>query len=97
VPISPKNIKEDDIDYYSDNYYNIFTHKIQLTFKGLHSLYLLELPKEEEEDSKWDLLSSLMKNVNLKVNKIHIRYEDDYYSHLKPFAFGFLCDVLYFI
>lgn len=39
VNIAPRNMNaEDELNYYSDNYYNIFTHKIQLACKGSHLL-----------------------------------------------------------
>ncbi len=39
------------------------------------------------------MITLILKNVNLTVNRLHIRYEDDYYASQHPFAFGIICDV----
>ncbi len=36
----------------------------------------------------------VLKNVVLSISHMHIRYEDDYFAGLKPYAFGLLCDGL---
>ena len=40
-----------------------------------------------------DDLSDFLKNVNITLNGVNIRYEDDYFSQHHPFAFGLLCEV----
>lgn len=34
-----------------------------------------------------------IKNMKLRVNKVHIRYEDDYFNADSPFSFGLVIDV----
>lgn len=33
-----------------------------------------------------------MKNLRLTINKLHIRFEDDYFSPEKPYTFGVVID-----
>jgi hypothetical protein len=35
-----------------------------------------------------------IKNLKLKINKIHFRFEDDYFNIENPFSFGFVIEVL---
>jgi len=35
------------------------------------------------------LATRLFRGVKYDIKNIHIRYEDDYFSHDKPFSFGF--------
>jgi hypothetical protein len=60
--------------------------------------------KEEEEkqakkDGKpikeppfMDFLMNFLGAAKIHINRIHIRYEDDYFNHNRPFAFGFMID-----
>lgn len=41
------------------------------------------------------VINMILKNVTLVINRIHIRYEDDYYADDKPFAFGLLLKVVF--
>jgi hypothetical protein len=38
-----------------------------------------------------------MKNLKLTINRLHIRFEDDYFSQDTPFSLGFVCDKLQLI
>ena len=59
--------------------------------------------KEEAEKAKkdgkpikeppfMDFLMNFLGALKIHVNRIHIRYEDDYFNHNRPFAFGFLIE-----
>ena len=60
------------------------------------------MPKEEEkkiekpeEDPAAILRSSILdivKNVKFSVQKIHIRFEDDYFDPLRPYSFGIILE-----
>jgi hypothetical protein len=39
-----------------------------------------------------DFLMNFLGSLKIHVNRIHIRYEDDYFNHTRPFAFGFMID-----
>ena len=52
-----------------------------------------EPSKSESSSSSPDVLKLVLKNVTLTVNRIHIRYEDDFYASQNPFAFGLICEV----
>jgi hypothetical protein len=39
-----------------------------------------------------DFLMNFLGALKIHVNRIHIRYEDDYFNHNRPFAFGFLIE-----
>lgn len=49
-------------------------------------------PKEEDLNIIKTALRYFMKLITLRVNKIHIRYEDDVYEQQDPYAFGLLLD-----
>lgn len=44
--------------------------------------------EETDPDSIVKNFSLILKLMNLKVNKIHIRYEDDYFHGRDPYSFG---------
>jgi len=52
-------------------------------------------PENKNKENSNDVFKMAMKNITLKINKIHIRYEDDYYFKENPFAYGFICDVFF--
>ena len=39
-------------------------------------------------------MNNFMKNLKLNVKRIHIRYEDDYFSITQPYSFGIVIDKL---
>ena len=59
--------------------------------------------KQKEEDEKkakkegkpikeppfMDFLMNFIGAAKIHINRLHIRYEDDYFNHNRPFAFGF--------
>jgi len=53
-------------------------------------------PPEEDNEAKGNL-RNIMKNLKLTVNKLHIRFEDDYFSNgesklWEPFSIGLVVD-----
>jgi len=53
-------------------------------------------PPEEDNEAKGNVLN-IMKNLKLTVNKLHIRFEDDYFSNgesklWEPFSIGLIVD-----
>jgi hypothetical protein len=44
--------------------------------------------EETDPDSMVKNFSMILKLMNVKVNKIHIRYEDDYFHDRDPYSFG---------
>lgn len=46
----------------------------------------------EEQATIQGYIKSILKNIKLEINRIHIRYEDDYFSQINPMAFGILCE-----
>jgi hypothetical protein len=39
-----------------------------------------------------DTIMNFLGGVKLELKRIHIRYEDDYFQHHRPFSFGFMID-----
>lgn len=39
-----------------------------------------------------DFLMNFLGSAKIHVNRVHIRYEDDYFNHTRPFAFGFMIE-----
>lgn len=46
---------------------------------------------EKDENSSSSFKDNIMKNLKISINRIHIRYEDDFFA-VSPFACGLLCD-----
>lgn len=89
---------DEEESYDMGNAFNIHEHMMRFSFKGKcyfsKSADPEEKKKETEEGSSKDKLKLILKNVTLKINRIHIRFEDDYYASQRPFAFGIICDVI---
>jgi len=85
--------------YDQSNMYNIFTHNIKISKKRIFIIIHNIKVKNEENKEKLDkdgpvsegCLFNILANMSLTINKLHIRYEDDYYAHNQPFAFGIIC------
>jgi hypothetical protein len=77
---------------------------IKVRFHPSHNLTLCtdadktnELKKQQtqnddDEDSLKNNSNSLLKNLKLSIKRLHIRFEDDYFSALTPFSFGIVID-----
>ncbi len=39
-----------------------------------------------------DFAMKLVGGLKLEVKRIHFRYEDDFFQHLRPFSFGLMID-----
>lgn len=39
-----------------------------------------------------DFIMNFLGGLKIEVKRIHIRYEDDYFNHNRPFSFGFMID-----
>lgn len=98
-----KQVEDDEYD--SRNCYNIFRHRLKFTLSSKDNpLYFLDPithPKEpeyniktvkEEQNSIQGYITNILKNITLTINRIHIRYEDDFFCQIRPFAFGIICD-----
>ena len=51
---------------------------------------------ELSEPPFMDTLMNFLGGVKLEIKRIHIRYEDDYFQHYRPFSFGFMIDSIVF-
>lgn len=51
---------------------------------------------ELKEPPFMDTLMNFLGGVKLEIKRIHIRYEDDYFQHYRPFSFGFMIDSISF-
>jgi hypothetical protein len=47
---------------------------------------------EIKEPPFMDTLMSFLGGVKIEVRRLHVRYEDDYFQHHRPFSFGFMID-----
>ena len=59
-----------------------------------HSLKNQNINNVRNENFKGDsnsFMTNIMRNLRITINRVHIRYEDDFFS-LSPFACGILCD-----
>jgi hypothetical protein len=55
----------------------------------------VEESKKKEKDLKeppMSIIINLLGGLKLEVKRIHFRYEDDYFQHHRPFAFGLMID-----
>ena len=48
--------------------------------------------KPIKEPPFMDFLMNFLGAAKIHINRLHIRYEDDYFNHNRPFSFGFLID-----
>ncbi len=107
-PDPAEDQQDQDESYDTSNCFNIFTHQIKFAVdrmspppedlgskkrNGKKKAAGQEQPKEGEEQGVFQgYAKNILKNIKLSLNHLHIRYEDDYFSSQKPFAFGLLCD-----
>lgn len=74
------------VPYDEYNMYNIFEHQLKVRKKGRIITLDRNMKFAENGETKKEDLSSeksmieFLKNLNLKVKKVHIRYEDDTFS-----------------
>ena len=47
---------------------------------------------ELKEPPMMDTIKNFLGGLKLEFKRIHIRYEDDYFQHNRPFSFGFMID-----
>jgi hypothetical protein len=60
----------------------------------------VEETKQKKKDSDggvkeppfMDFIMNFLGGLKIEVKRIHIRYEDDYFNHTRPFSFGFMID-----
>jgi hypothetical protein len=53
-------------------------------------------PKAFSEPPLIGLVARILRGVHLDIQKIHIRYEDDYFGKVRPFSFGFVINAIRF-
>ena len=44
--------------------------------------------EREDEEKEKEFMRSMARQINIKVNNLHIRYEDDYFSGGNPYTMG---------
>jgi hypothetical protein len=49
--------------------------------------------QSDKEEGSTKMVTDIFKNLVVSINKLHIRYEDDYFPIEKPYSFGILIDV----
>lgn len=49
---------------------------------------------ELKEPPFMDTIMNFLGGVKIEFKRLHIRYEDDYFNHHKPFSFGFMIESL---
>ena len=95
--LTEQETEENDLDesYNSANCFNIFTHKIKFTLDSRKKKAKPKLKQSAagcpEDSSMSTYIKNILKNVKLSLNRVHIRYEDDFFTQ-SPYAFGLLCD-----
>ena len=61
-----------------------------------------ELAQGKAEETEFEqpigisFLTSLFNGIQVNIHRVHIRYEDDYFSQNRPFSIGFLIDEIDF-
>ncbi|CDW82744.1 UNKNOWN [Stylonychia lemnae] len=85
-----------DDSYDSTNVFNIFEHDLQIKNK-VKNIDKIEPKKEQnsennDDDSLKSNSHNLMKNLRLTIKRLHIRFEDDYFSAQSPYSFGVVID-----
>ena len=80
--------------YDQSNCFNIFSHNIKVSQRSIFNIIVvpMESPNATTEDETF--LCEILSNMTLIINKLHIRYEDDYFAGRLPFSFGILCSSL---
>ena len=60
-------------------------------------MFIVETPIDPQKASEEPLIDKqtidFLKNFKLKINRLHVRYEDDYFTGESPFSFGVVLDV----
>lgn len=89
---------DDDEPYESENYNDIKGEEVKVPEEGKIwprvEAEKVEKVAQAAKDPPAAVINLILKNVTLVINRIHVRYEDDYYANEKPFAFGLVCKVL---
>jgi len=67
--------------------------KVRLAYDLLDIDGISKEDGSDDKDSLKNNLNSFFKNLKLVVNRLHIRFEDDYLSGSKPFSIGILMEV----
>eukprot|EP00347_Sterkiella_histriomuscorum_P010120 403377528 len=93
-------IEEDDQhlnnSYDESNMFNIFEHQLKLRKKTKDEVDKKKPIKRQntQEQQQWEKQTfDFIKNLKLKINKVHVRYEDDCFNGEFPFSFGVVLDV----
>ena len=48
--------------------------------------------KKELKEPPMKVIVNLLGGLKLEIKRVHFRYEDDYFQHHKPFAFGVMVE-----
>lgn len=68
-----------------------------MCFKFTFYYTFLGQPQEEKKDTFSEkLITQIIKNLQVKISNIHIRYEDRFTNPQRPFAFGVTLQELLF-
>ena len=87
--------------YDENNGFNIFTNNLKLRKKQQNAM---NQPKAEPEVASKDAApqgltketKDAVKGLKISIKRLHLRYEDDYYSFENPYSFGIVIDELNF-
>ena len=98
--------------YDSTNAFNVFQHELrfkqknertaaarealQAFMRGQQRPSMAQAQREDEERER-ETMRSIARQVNLKVNNLHIRYEDDYFSGGQPYSMGCVIESMQFM
>lgn len=87
--------EDTDDEYDEENAFNIFEHQLQVRLTERQRKRKLRRKKRpESEDDRLSSEDKVWRNLKLSVNRVHIRYEDDYFAGSTPYSWGLICDSL---
>ena len=94
-----------DSSYDSTNAFNVYQHSLRFKQKNEKASLAREAlqafikaqqdpnfgaSEREDEEKEKEFMRSMARQINVKVNNLHIRYEDDYFSGGQPYTMGWV-------
>ena len=94
-----------DTSYDSTNGFNVYQHSLRFKQRNEKATLAREAlqafikaqqdpsfgaSEREDEEKEKEFMRSIARQINIKVNNLHIRYEDDYFSGGQPYTMGFV-------
>ena len=92
-----------DSSYDSTNAFNVYQHSLRFKQRNEKATLAREAlqafikaqkdpsygaSEKEDEEKEREFMRSMARQINIKINNFHIRYEDDYFSYNQPFTMG---------